>query len=364
MRAHHLALAALLVGCGGASSTTAPTTAPEAPAPREERPSTIPTSPRTLARDATFADLIAAARTLDDRRDQESDAACLIAVTPSGFELRADLAVAVRPLAEPEADLDQRLANDPGPVRVLTRYGSYGTGAAQMGLVATSTTLPPTRGTALALFLTPEGVYTRRSDQAGGERDPSRVAWVIEHTEWSAFDLVVVTAEARVPITTLVSLLEALPASLAGRITLAVPLAAGTRLPDAPPAIDGTAERGQLCPDGLPALTEDAPLGDLPASSIRAALAPLQSSAELCVGTSTGPGAAGGRVSLAVRIAPDGRVSDACVMEDSTGDAALRACLSRAALELGFDAPGGYLDFALPLVLEPGRAQRQVPVCR
>ncbi|AKF05423.1 hypothetical protein [Sandaracinus amylolyticus] len=363
MRAHHLALVLILAACGGAPPATS-TRTPDAPQPREHRASTVPTSPRTLARDATFADLVAAARTLDDRRDQESDAACLIGVTPSGFELRADLAVAVRPLAEPEGDLDARLANDPGPVRVLTRYGSYGTGAAQMGLVATSTTLPPTRGTALALFVTPEGVYTRRSDQPGGERDASRVAWVVEHTDWSAFDLVVVTAEARVPLTTLVALLEALPASLAGRITLAVPLAAGTRLPDAPPAVDGTAERGQLCPDGLPELTEDAALGDLPASSIRAALAPLQSSAELCVGTSSGPGAAGGRVALAVRIAPDGRVSDACVMEDSTGDAALRACLSRAALELAFDAPSGYVDFALPLVLEPGRAQRQVAVCR
>ena len=51
-------------------------------------------------------------------------------------------------------------------------------------------------------------------------------------------------------------------------------------------------------------------------------------------------------------------------MEDATGDSALRACIVRAARELAFEPPGGAVDFALPLLLEPGRAQRQVAVCR
>ncbi|MDQ3033968.1 MAG: hypothetical protein M3Y87_16245, partial [Myxococcota bacterium] len=69
-------------------------------------------------------------------------------------------------------------------------------------------------------------------------------------------------------------------------------------------------------------------------------------------------------VAIAVRIAADGRVREACVMEDATGDPSLRACLVRAARELAFDPPGGVVDFALPLRLEAGRAQRQAPVCR
>jgi hypothetical protein len=165
-----------------------------------------------------------------------------------------------------------------------------------------------------------------------------------------------------VPLTALADLLDRIPASHAGRVTLAVALEEGTRLP-ATPAVSG-GETAELCPEGLPELAEDAPFGDLAPDRIRSALDPLRRGAELCVGTSSGPGAAGGRVVMAVRIDPQGRVEAACAMEDSTGDAALRACLARAARELAFDPPGGYVDFTLPLALEPGITQRQVPVCR
>ena len=268
----------------------------------------------------------------------------------------------MRPLPAPAEVLDARLASDGGPVRVLTRYGDYGPGSAQLGLVATTTTLPPTRGVAVALFLTPAGLYARRTDRAGGERDASRLEWVLEHTDFGEVDLVAVSAEASVPLERVIDLLARLPASLAGRVTLAVPLAAGTRLPDPRPVV-ASESAGELCPEGLPELAEDAPLGDLGAPEIRAALDPLRVAAELCVGTSSGPGASGGRVGLAVRIEPGGRVEAACVTEDSSGDSQLRACLARAARDLVFAAPGGYVDFVVPLVLEPGRAQRQVPVC-
>jgi hypothetical protein len=180
---------------------------------------------------------------------------------------------------------------------------------------------------------------------------------------WDELDLVAVTAEEGVPVSELASLLERLPASLAGRIALASPLAEGTRLPDAPVAAPESAH-AELCPEGLAELEEEAALGDLAPEVILRGLGPLRQGAELCVGASTGAGAAGGRLALAVRIEPDGRVRSACVMEDSTGDAALRACIVGAARELAFEPPGGYLDFALPLVLEPGRAHRQAPICR
>ncbi|MDQ3037735.1 MAG: hypothetical protein M3Y87_35405, partial [Myxococcota bacterium] len=215
-------------------------------------------SPRALPPHATFADLAAAARTLDDHRDSESDEGCLIRASSDGYALAADLAVAVRPLPTPAEDLDARLSQTAGPVRVLTRYGGYGGDDAALGLVAIATTLPPTRGVALALFLTSQGVYARRSDAAGGERDASRAAWIVEHTDWSAFDLVAVTAEAATPLRDVVALLEQLPASLAGRITLAVPLAEETRMPEAAAATD-PAERAELCPEGLPEPDQSVP---------------------------------------------------------------------------------------------------------
>src|SRR5688500_3606754 len=55
---------------------------------------------RTLPDGATFRDVADAARRLDDRRDQESTAGCLIRPAQGARvpRLNADLAVAVRPL--------------------------------------------------------------------------------------------------------------------------------------------------------------------------------------------------------------------------------------------------------------------------
>jgi hypothetical protein len=345
------ALLLLLAACGAAP-------------PRDPLPPSPPraTTPRDLAPDATFADLASAARRQDDLRDQESDAGCLVRLGADGLRLEADLAVAVRPLPAPEADLDARLEADSGPIRVLTRFGAYGTQPARVALVAMTTSLPPTRGTALALFVTDRGVYARRSDRSADDRTPSRPEWIAEHAPWAEFDLVAVSAEAGTPVRAVIDLLDRLPASLAGRIALAVALADGTALPQAQAPAEG--ETAAVCAEGLPELAESDPIGDLAPDRILAGIEPLRRAAELCVGTSTGAGAAGGRVAITVRIGPDGRVPAACVSEDSTGDAALRACLVRAARELSFDPPGGYVDFALPLALESGRAQRQSAVCR
>ncbi len=320
-------------------------------------------SPRDLPPEATFADLATAARRQDALHDLDGDAGCLLRRTPAGPRLEADLAVAVRPLPEPASDLDARLAEGVAPVSLLTRFGTYGTSTAPLGLVAMTTTRPAASGHVLALFLTDEGLYARRSERAEGERTPSRPAWVLEHTAWDDVDLVVVTAEAGVPVDTLLDLLDRLPDRLAGRVGLAVPLAPGTQLPPSPSA-DAAVSPAALCPEGLDLLPDAAPEGDLPADRLRTGLAPLARDAELCVGTSAGAGAAGGRVVLALRIDPTGRVQDACAMEDATGDPALRACLLEATRTLGFDPPGGFLDLALPLRLEPGLSHRQRPVCR
>jgi hypothetical protein len=284
-------------------------------------------------------------------------------VSESDVALAADLAVAVRPLPTPPRDLEAHLQRTLGPVRVLTRFGAYGAGESELALVAMNTTLPPSRGVALSLFLTSGGLYARRSDEPFGERDASRIDWVLERIDWSAFDLVAVTTSASTPVRVLAELLARLPSSMAGRIALAVALEPGTRLPEVPPTLDVESDVA-LCLDGLPELDESAPIGDLPPSRIRSALGPLERAAELCVGMSSGRGAAGGLVSIAVRIAPNGQVSDACIMEDATDDPSLRACIIRAARELIFETPGFFVDFALPLRLLAGRSQQQTPICR
>lgn len=343
------------MGCGAAS---APQHEPSRPTPRSEAPRSF----RELPSDASFADLATAARTLDQRRDQESDSGCLVRVSRTALNLEADLAVAVRPLPTPPPSLEEHLARAPGSVRVLTRFGTYGTHESELALVAINTTLPPSRGVALSLFLTSRGLYARRSDEPHGERDASRIDWVLEHIDWSAFDLVAVTASATTPVRVLAELLEQLPASMAGRIALAVALEPGTRLPE-PPATIVVGHIAALCPDGLPELGESDPIGDLSPTQIRRGLGPLERAAELCVGTNAGRGAGGGLVSIAVRISPTGQVSDACMIEDATEDPSLRACIVDAARELVFDPPGFFVDFALPMRLLPGRSQRQTPIC-
>ena len=145
---------------------------------------------------------------------------------------------------------------------------------------------------------------------------------------------------------------------------LGATLAPGTRLPAPPSAAEAPPE--VRCPGGLPPLEADAPIGQLRPDVLVQSLGPLRQGAAICVSTAQGPGAAGGRVVLAMRIGPDGSVTDACAVEDETGDPRLLDCLRRSARAVAFPAPSppGHLDVQLPLVLAPEASQRQRPVCR
>jgi hypothetical protein len=68
---------------------------------------------------------------------------------------------------------------------------------------------------------------------------------------------------------------------------------------------------------------------------------------------------------LALRIGAEGDVTDACALEDETGDPVLRECLLRAARTSAFPTPSppSSLDVQLPLVLAPLDSQRQTPLC-
>jgi hypothetical protein len=325
-------------GAGGASSAGEGGTA----ARREDA--------RTLRSDARFGELVAAARRQDQLRDQDSTAGCLLRLRPAP-RLEADLAAAVRPLPEPPASLADRR----GSVSVLTRYGALGAPDAELGLVAFTTTRPAPGAGARVLSLRADGLWLASTD--GGS------ARAIERDALAGLDdgrsLVVITAESGITVEALGSVLAALPSSLAGRVALAVALPEGTRLP-APAAPEGP-DAAPVCElEPLP----DAGWGELDAAALRRGVTPLVDRARLCVGTTEGPGALGGRVVLSMRIDPTGRVGAACVSEDSTDDGVLRACLVAAARELAFEAPtGGSVDVALPLRLEPGLAHRQTPLC-
>ena len=66
-----------------------------------------------------------------------------------------------------------------------------------------------------------------------------------------------------------------------------------------------------------------------------------------------------------MRIGPDGRVSEVCVVESEHPDPTLHACLVRSARAVAFDAPSpaGFVDVQLPLVLAPLPVQRQRALC-
>jgi hypothetical protein len=312
--------------------------------PEEAR---TPASARDLAADATFADLVAAARRQDDLRDQDSSAGCLLRAHP--WRLEADLAAAVRPLPEPPPSITGRLDR----AAVLTRYGAIGDPSAPLGLVAFTTTRPAAGAEGMVLVVTARALFLGRTGQARfDEIDPSRLARLDDGASQ-----LFVTANADVPVAELARVLALLP-PMPGRVALAVALPEGTRLPA--PSVDA-AETAPIC--ALEPLPDEA-WGDLSVDALRSGVAPLAERARLCAGTTSGPGALGGRVVLSMRIDPRGRVSEACVSEDETNDGVLRACLVAAARELGFPAPsGGSVDVALPLRIEPGLTHRQVARC-
>ncbi|HJL14726.1 MAG TPA: hypothetical protein RMH99_03665, partial [Sandaracinaceae bacterium LLY-WYZ-13_1] len=320
-----------LVGCGGDEADPDPEPGAETPTAGDEAtdrpaPAGPPDDVRQLSADATYSDLLRAARTLDDRRDQGSDAGCLLR-TPqgggAGFALAADLAVAVRPLRDAPEDLDARLATDGSAVNVLSRWGAYGPGDPDRPtFAAVTTTLPPRREPAIVWAVTDRGVYVRSTQRPTdaappGSHDDAAAAL----GDPAALGALLVTAERSVPLTRLAEVLAVVPPALAGRVALAVALEPGTRLPE-PPEASGANGADALCPDGLPALAEDAPVGSLAPRVILSSLGPLRQGAEICVGTT---GGAGGRVELALRIGPDGRVAEACVVRDETDGPALRA---------------------------------------
>lgn len=327
------------------------------------------TTPAIFAHDAPYSELVRAASASEASLEPAHDA-CIMRARDRGYALTAELAPAVRPLPLPPSDLDEALKHAES-VELLSAWGRYGEGSAPLAL-ASFTAAAPTHG-ALALVLTDRGIALRPASahtaslHEGARVQPSstmqtRASLSLQEALAQLANqpaaLVFVTAEAALPLSKLYETLAALDAR-GVFVVLAVALASDVRLP--PPV--AARVRPVRCDDGLSAT--DAPEGALDANALRQGLTPLRERVLACLTQGDAPGAAGGRLRLALRIAASGGVQEACVPEDGIGDPGVAACVVELARTLRFapPAPSGVVDIELPLVLEPSASPTQRPLC-
>lgn len=374
-----LTLTGIFCACGGASTATHAEPARHADhanggshAPRHSSATGDPVSARVLGSTATFAELVSAARTLEDRGQDGSSLGCLLGGTGTPgapWRLEADVAVAVRPLPAAWDDYDAHLRAHRGPARLLSRWGVTRAESYALAVVTFTSTVPVDSTAASALVvLTDEGAYVLSTTPGNvTESAPMPLARVDEALLALAPNhapaLVALTAEANVPLATVREAL-ALLGELTTPITLGVPLAPDVRLPAERVVAPDVAQSG-LCERGLPEPAADAPEGDLASSAVISALTPLREAAARCLSVATGRAASGGRLDVTLRIDSNGAVSEACAVHDEVRDPALRLCVLEAARALHFAAPSpvGYVDVVLPLRLTADASLAQRPLC-
>ncbi|MDH5672947.1 MAG: hypothetical protein OEZ06_12405 [Myxococcales bacterium] len=328
----------------------------------ESKTASTPPPARDLGTDSDFAALLRLARGLLRHGGGASGADCILGRRGDAFVLHAPLMPALDQLPEPPARLADRLERDRGPVAILSAWGvlaggSSGDSSGGRQVAAAFTATPPQApDQRLALLaLTADGVFLRYGErQATTEDGPLRPDQVVsrlltvESATGGVERALYVSADAAISVEVLDQLLYQLPAGRS--VALSVLLPKGTELPGEtpPPAL-------QRCPDGLPELAADAAFGDLPREAVVAALAPLQQAAAACMAQARGAAAVGGRLSMALRVGPGGKVERGCLLGDAIGDARLGACVLDAATSLRFPAPepSGSVDVHLPLSLEP-----------
>lgn len=328
----YLAVAVALNAC--APRTPATTT----PVLALEPTQSTPDRPELPAAAASFAELVHVAAT----REGEPGTSCVFEEGPAGLRMLGMSSAALRPLPPPEPKLDLALAKSVS-VNVLTPFGRYGNASGALTL-ASFTYAPPTRE-ALALVVTDVGIALRGTSASVPMRDRLTLADAVQAASTLMPATVFVSAEAPVAAHTLAALLRALTAQHVP-VALAVALASSTRLPEPPnrPSAD-------TCPDGLPDTTE--PEGALDVGAVTSALSTLRTQAVDCLSSADPRGAAGGHVSLLLRVSRTGVLENACIDKDEIGDARLRACILEQARKLHFPQPSppGSVDFALPLAL-------------
>lgn len=323
--------------------------------PRAETATAAPQVTDQLSSEARFADLVRSAAELEAR--QRPGSGCLLApLAGGGYQLRAELALAVRPLPLAPDDLDEALKSVER-VELLSAWGRHGDGNGKLALVGFTASRPTAE--AVALVMTDRGLSLRgASGSPVTPRDELTLTDALAALPAGDSSTVFVAAEAGRPVRELASVLEGLTQQ--GReVVLAVSLSLNTTLP-LPTSATAKVTR---CQEGLSAT--DAPEGSLPNEALSAGVAALRDGAPDCLLRGDARGAAGGRLSVALRVAANGRVQEACIASDQLGDPGVAACVIELAQALSFPPPSptGVIDLELPIVLRPSPRPPQRALC-
>lgn len=343
----------LLIGCGGTTPTSS-TTSSAAESGSESDVTATPVAPTTRIASVNFGGLVRGAQALTDAATH-ADLGCLLGAQGDSIALGTAPVSALSKLPDAPMHLAETLGAASMHARVLTRWGQRGTEPFDL-LVATMTPLPPLAAAdpMVVFALTRNGIFIRETDQASSTATPlnrdDAVLWLLARTARGPVT-VIVTAEAEVASADVHALLQGLPSSVR-HVAIAVALASDTRLPSiAPQAPDARVH----CPDGLPEPAANAPEGDLPSASIMRSLTFIHEPLQRCLANTTGPGAIGGKVTLALRIADTGNVAETCLVSDEIHDNVLAACITETARSATFSRPHpiGFVDVHVPLSLSP-----------
>jgi hypothetical protein len=358
------------VACGGSSAPPQEPIAVRSDLPREgdvsagaevEVTHDMPGVARALGPTATFADLVAAVRRLDDRGEGDSEERCVLrggARLGDGLRLEAELAVPIRPVPSPEATLRSRLRSR-APVSALTVWGRRGSGALVLA-VLTSTTARRTRE--VALFVGDDGARVRFLDEevpsalAGPLTPEALSTWLGSEDGAAGVGRVLVTADAGLSLAALRRSLAAIPSRL--EVALAVPLADDVRLPAEPPA---PADDAGLC-EGEPEWEPSD--GEPDIDSLRVAIDGVRDDLAGCLARAAPERAQGGRLRLRFRVEPSGAVERACTSSDGVGDPRVRGCVLDVFRTIRTTPPtGGGAEVEVPLVLSPDASARTQGLC-
>ena len=310
-----------------------------------------------MRRSASYAELVRSATELESATRETRT--CLLQEVSSGYRLRAAVTSSVRPLPVPPDDLDEALKNA-DHVELLSAWGRYGDGNGKLALAAFTSGAPA--HDALALLITDRGIALR--SPSGSQIEPldgldvPHMLAALNKLDARSSASVFLAAEARVPLPQLYGVLTVL-AEQQREVVLAVPLSTNTTLPL--PA--SATAKAAFCGGGLS--DTDAAEGRLPSGTLMAEVAPLREHAADCLSRGDARGAAGGKLSLALRVAPDGHVQEACITRDELADGAVLSCVIGLASQLRFTppSPSGVVDLELPIVLRASPQAVQHPVC-
>ena len=312
---------------------------------------------RALPENAKFADLVRVAR---EAAATPTSGACLLQGGKGGAAagLAAPLDKAAATLVDPPADLDalfksgktKKPFTDFG-TRILTPAG-HSEGGEYLDLVTFTPASRLATGQVVPILIaTDQGIYMglpntvsdgRALDAADKERLKSEI--LPKAQVW------VITAEGDAPISRVREALS-LIVGTTGAVVLASPLPkAGKPSKKKNSRYDARVAKGQpyACSDKVSAGIEAGPIGSYESNTVFALGDKFKAAVAEC--TSAGDG---GSIHVNMRIAPDGKLVEACAETDDTSDPGARKCVVEAARKMEYPKPdkAGFVNFGTAAVL-------------